>query len=379
MSALGDILARGVTLWQVIAGNITTTRKFLRQTGTGAASALPTWDTLVNGDLPDTAVTPGTYGDSTHVGQVTLNQKGVATAASNVAISYPPSGDVTGPGSSTADDFVQFNGTTGKIIKDGGLAKTITVGTPGVDTLIPTEKAVRSAIAAAGGGNVTTAATLTSGKTIVGAGTTAIDVSSLTAQFAGSSSGTLAAASMSTAKLLGRTTAASGAVEEITPGASLKFSSTTLDGRIVQIVNTETGAVATGSTTIPADDTIPQITEGTEFMTLAITPVSTTNKLLIEVKIQLACATTGRVLTAALFQDSTANALAVGVQESNIASGLYQISFSYYMIAGTTISTTFRVRAGVQTSGTVTINGAAGNRLYGGVLVSSITITEITV
>jgi hypothetical protein len=34
-------------------------------------------------------VTPGTYGDATHVGQVTVNTKGQVTAAAPVAISYP--------------------------------------------------------------------------------------------------------------------------------------------------------------------------------------------------------------------------------------------------------------------------------------------------
>ena len=34
--------------------------------------------------------------------------------------------------------------------------------------------------------------------------------------------------------------------------------------RLVQIVNTQTGTVTTGSTAIPADDTIPQNDEGTE-------------------------------------------------------------------------------------------------------------------
>jgi hypothetical protein len=37
-------------------------------------------------------------------------------------------------------------------------------------------------------------------------------------------------------------------------------------GAPIQQVYTQTGALATGTTQIPTDDTIPQITEGTEFM-----------------------------------------------------------------------------------------------------------------
>ena len=54
-------------------------------------------------------------------------------------------------------------------------------------------------------------------------------------------------------------------------------------GKIIQVVNTQDGAVATSTITIPMDDTIPQNTEDDEYMTLTITPNSTSNKLLIEV------------------------------------------------------------------------------------------------
>jgi hypothetical protein len=50
---LGDLIAASSTpAWARLAGNTTTTRKFLRQTGNGSVSALPAWDTLVAGDLP---------------------------------------------------------------------------------------------------------------------------------------------------------------------------------------------------------------------------------------------------------------------------------------------------------------------------------------
>jgi len=50
-------------------------------------------------DLVDTAVTPDTYGDSTHVGQFTVDQQGRITSAQNIAISFPASatwGSITG-------------------------------------------------------------------------------------------------------------------------------------------------------------------------------------------------------------------------------------------------------------------------------------------
>jgi hypothetical protein len=52
---LGDLIYGAVAgAWTRLTGNITTTRKFLRQTGDGAASAAPVWDTLLDGDIPST-------------------------------------------------------------------------------------------------------------------------------------------------------------------------------------------------------------------------------------------------------------------------------------------------------------------------------------
>lgn len=147
-------------------------------------------------------------------------------------------------------------------------------------------------------------------------------------------------------------------------------------GAVLQVVNTQTGAMTTGTTTIPNDDTIPQNTEGNEVMTLAITPKSSSNKLKIEVVVNLAVATTGNVI-AALFQDSTANALAAVCEYTATSNGNMRLVFTHYMTAGTTGSTTFKVRAGCNNAGAVTFNGAQGVRQFGGVMASSITISEI--
>lgn len=53
MTTLGDLIYEDATPTAVrLAGNTASTRKFLRQTGTGSVSAVPAWDTLVTGDLP---------------------------------------------------------------------------------------------------------------------------------------------------------------------------------------------------------------------------------------------------------------------------------------------------------------------------------------
>lgn len=146
---------------------------------------------------------------------------------------------------------------------------------------------------------------------------------------------------------------------------------------LVQTVNTQSGAVVTGSTTIPFDDTIPQITEGDEYLTVTITPKDAANVLEIDVCLFISCLTGVRNLCVALFQDATANALACGQAVVPTAGYTMNICFRHRMVAGTTSATTFRVRAGVDTSGTCTLNGSSGARKYGGVQASSITVKEI--
>lgn len=55
---LGDIIYGNSTpKWQALAGNTTTTKKFLIQTGNGTISAAPSWGTIANADIPGAALT----------------------------------------------------------------------------------------------------------------------------------------------------------------------------------------------------------------------------------------------------------------------------------------------------------------------------------
>ena len=157
---------------------------------------------------------------------------------------------------------------------------------------------------------------------------------------------------------------------QITSAGALKLS-----GSAIQVVNTQTGSVNTGTTLIPNDDSIPQNDEGDEYMTLAITPTNSSNTLLIDVVV--ACSpNAGGIATVALFQDSTAGALAA-VQQDGSNDHIRVLSFRHKMSAGTTSETTFKIRAGQGSAGTFTFNGANEARKLGGVLASSITIMEI--
>lgn len=184
-----------------------------------------------------------------------------------------------------------------------------------------------------------------------------------------------------TAAVTDITSFARSLLDDTTAGAArTTLGITTPTNAVIQIVNTETGAVSTASTAIPADDTIPQITEGTQYMSLAITPTNASNILTISVVFNGAVNGSTNTMTCALFQDATSNALAAaGFKQSapNLAS---QVCFTHKMVAGTTSATTFRVRGGLDNASDVlTFNGVNASRVYGGVMASSITITEYSV
>ena len=148
-------------------------------------------------------------------------------------------------------------------------------------------------------------------------------------------------------------------------------------GSVLQVVNSLISATGSTTTLIPFDNTIPQITEGAQFLTLAITPISATSKLMISVVLNASTPTAAQNFITALFQGSTANALAANNATVSGGNAFILQTLFYFMTSGTTSSTTFTVRAGLQSAGTLNINQNASGSYFGGTLYSSITITEI--
>ena len=145
--------------------------------------------------------------------------------------------------------------------------------------------------------------------------------------------------------------------------------------RLAQIQSTQTSTVATGTTVIPFDNTIPQITEGDQYMTLVITPTNAGSTLEIDVEAVVSSSVANNMI-GALFQDATANAVKATV--SNIGAGTANtvLRIKHLMTAATVSATTFRVRIGGSGAGTTTFNGSNATQLFGGVCASSIVIKE---
>ena len=149
-------------------------------------------------------------------------------------------------------------------------------------------------------------------------------------------------------------------------------------GNVIQVVNFQTGAAATGTGLIPIDDTIPQITEGNEYMTLAITPTNVNNKLKITVVAMLSNDTSDAIIACALFVGATANALAVVSNRDSVVNEPCTLMLEHVIVAGVVSALTFRVRVGANVAGTTTFNGISTTRRYGGVESSTISIMEYT-
>lgn len=113
-TARGTVLYRGAAGWAGLAPG--TTNDLLATKGAGAD---PVW--------AHTAVTPGTYGDSTHTPQITVDQQGRVTAASNVAISS------SGGGSSPFPALISPNNALFSWVNQG--TATLTVNANGGITL----------------------------------------------------------------------------------------------------------------------------------------------------------------------------------------------------------------------------------------------------
>jgi hypothetical protein len=146
-------------------------------------------------------------------------------------------------------------------------------------------------------------------------------------------------------------------------------------GKVLQVVENLDGAYATTTAIIPADNTTPQKTEGAEFYTLAITPVSATSKLYIESNVFIS-GNAGAIISCAIFKDSDANAIASGY--SNIANGEADGLRVKFSVSSTSTTTrTYKLRVGGHTSLTTSLNGPLSGARFNGTMKSGLIITEV--
>lgn len=127
---------------------------------------------------------------------------------------------------------------------------------------------------------------------------------------------------------------------------------------------------------IPNDYSIPQITEGIEFMSQVFTPKHVASELRVEVVFFGTVNAANVNLAVFLFQNGINDALGGGYSTNTSADFGHCVKFSKKVAAGSLAARTFSVRAGSSTNGnSVSMNKANGGNQYGN-MVSGITITE---
>jgi hypothetical protein len=146
---------------------------------------------------------------------------------------------------------------------------------------------------------------------------------------------------------------------------------------LVNRVSTTTGAVATGSTGIPVNDTVPTTSDGDQYMSLSITPQNANDILKVHVMFYGACSV-GCQIVGMIFQDSNTTALATCPQIWDVGNDMFELVCDWSLTAGTTSATTLKFYVGNSSAATVTFNGISGSRRYGGSIASGMWIEEYT-
>lgn len=297
----------------------------LVNTGTGLTGGPITTTGTIS--LANTAVTPASYGTVTQVGTFTVDQQGRLTAASNTLIAIPISQITVFSSADFAARITDETGTGLVVFNNGPTFIAPVLGTPA-------------------SGVLTNCTGLPAASVVAGA-------------LANGMTATTQAQASNDTKL-----ATNAYVDRVA---------------VQQRVSTVDATEKDFATSIPYDDTKPQITEGSEYLTVTITPKKSTSKLVIRVEFNYTITDSTQFAVVALFQDAIVDALkAVGgaCVSSGGSVSMEQSVFEWEMTSGTTSATTFRVRAGTGGGTQLTMNGAAGARLLGGACSSSVTVTE---
>lgn len=126
---------------------------------------------------------------------------------------------------------------------------------------------------------------------------------------------------------------------------------------------------------IPADDTIPQNTEGTQIISVSYTPRLSTSTLYCIFRGNIAPASLENII-AAIFQGGSANAISSGMVTAAAANNRTHISVEGFYAPGSTSAQTITVRVGAG-SGNCTVNGTGGTRILGGSSLATLHVYEI--
>ncbi len=128
------------------------------------------------------------------------------------------------------------------------------------------------------------------------------------------------------------------------------------------------------SSVIPADDTIPTATEGSEIISVSITPKSTTSKMVIRALGM--CATSSNFpMMATLVVHGESSAFAVAATYTDTAAYPRQLSIYGEHAPGSLSPIIYKLRLGAN-AGSIRANGSSSGRQFGGIAKWMMTVEE---
>lgn len=131
------------------------------------------------------------------------------------------------------------------------------------------------------------------------------------------------------------------------------------------------------TTIIPRDDTPPQVGEGTEILSVVITPKTTSSKIKLRFQGYGNLSSNGAVIWA-MFANGGANAICAGDAYSTAAGRTVAVVGEILVSPGSVSAQTYSVRVGPDAALNLRMNGANTGRLYGGVSRCTLIAEEVT-
>jgi hypothetical protein len=182
---------------------------------------------------------------------------------------------------------------------------------------------------------------------------------------------------IATSRVIGRLSAGSGDPEELTPAQLQTIflpSGSVLDRGFSSYAASTALSVA-----LPVDDTIPQITEGTEVLKVTLTPKSTTSRFRARAVLH---GTVGvqENWAAALFNTFTGSgtgALQVGRTIASSANFVATVVLEWEWVPGVTTAVDVTIRVGTNSGQSVYLNGSSAGRLFGGAAKATLVVEEL--
>lgn len=146
-------------------------------------------------------------------------------------------------------------------------------------------------------------------------------------------------------------------------------------GKILGMNVATLNAVATGTTVMVDDDTIPQNTEGFQAHSITYTPKSASSRIFVMFCVGMSNGSYSETMMA-IFRDSVADAIAANKVVLAVAGLLSFGTLCADIASPGTSQITFKIRVGAVAAATITINGQGGARKYGDIPKTSALVIE---